>query len=153
MFKQAQKVIAGVAVLAAVAVGAAAVAGAASDKGGSSGSGSGSGSTAARQGGVPPGGHGPGEKLLTGDTADKVKKAAEDKVPGGTILRVETDSEGSPYEAHVRKSNGEQVVVKVNKAFEVTDVENGPGGPGRGPGGPGGSGTGAQAGPPATFSY
>src|SRR5437867_1053681 len=115
MFKQMQKVIAGVAVLAAIAVGAAAVAGAASG-----GSGTASRGSAAPQ--VPPGGHGPGETLLTGDTADKVRKAAQDKVSGGTVLRVETDSDGSPYEAHVRKSDGSQVVVKVNKAFEVTDV-------------------------------
>ena len=151
MFKQAQKVIAGVAVLAAVAVGAAAVAGAASDKGGT-GSGSRSGSGAPGHNGVPPGGHGPGETLLTGDTAAQVKKAAEDKVPGGTILRVETDSDGSPYEAHVRKSNGSEVVVKVNKDFKATDVQSGPGGP-RGARGPSGSGTGVPAGPPPTSTY
>jgi hypothetical protein len=75
------------------------------------------------RGGPPPGGHGPGEKLLSGDTAAKVKSAAEDKVPGGTVLRVETDSDGSPYEAHVRKSDGTEVVVKVDKDFKATDVE------------------------------
>jgi predicted enzyme related to lactoylglutathione lyase len=86
-------------------------------------------------GGGPPGGPGAGEKPLTGDTADKVKKAAEDKVDGGTVLRVETDAEGSPYEAHVRKSDGSEVVVKVNKDFDVTDVEEHPGPPGPPPGG------------------
>ncbi|HEY1358564.1 MAG TPA: hypothetical protein VGF21_09680 [Thermoleophilaceae bacterium] len=136
MFKQAQKVVAGVAVLAAVAIGAAAVAGAASNKG------SGSSTTPQapqRQGapprGIPPGGHGPGEKLLTGSTADKVKKAAEAKVPGGKILRVETDSDGSPYEAHVQKSNGSQVVVKVDKDFKATSVDDFPGPRGGPPGG------------------
>ena len=151
MFKQAQKVIAGVAVLAAVAIGASAVAGADSNKSGS-GSSFQSGSAAPSHNGMPPGGHGPGEKLLTGDTADKVEKAAQDKVPGGTILRVETDSDGSPYEAHVRKSNGSEVVVKVNKDFEATDLQSGPGGPPGGRG-PNGSGTGATAGPPPTSSY
>jgi hypothetical protein len=48
--------------------------------------------------------HGPGEKPLTGTTADKVKAAALVAVPGGTVIRVETDSAGSPYEAHVTKS-------------------------------------------------
>jgi hypothetical protein len=153
MIKGLLKVIAGVAVLGAVAIGAAAVAGAASDNAASSGSGSSSGSGWARDG-VPPGGHGPGERVLTGDTADKVRKAAQDKVPGGTVLRVETDSDGSPYEAHVRKSDGSQVVVKVDKAFHATAVQNcpGPGGM-RGHQSGGSSGTGAAAGPPSMSLY
>jgi len=67
--------------------------------------------------------HGPGETLLTGTTAQKVRAAALDAVPGGTIIRVETDSNGSPYEAHVRKSDGSEVTVKVNESFKVTDIE------------------------------
>jgi hypothetical protein len=63
-----------------------------------------------------------------------VKQAALDKVPGATVLRVETDSEGSPYEAHLQKSDGSQVTVKVNKQFEVTDTESGFGGGGPPPG-------------------
>jgi uncharacterized membrane protein YkoI len=60
---------------------------------------------------------------LTGDAAAKVKAAALAKVPGGTVLRVETDADhGSPYEAHVRKSDGTEVEVLVNKDFEVTAV-------------------------------
>jgi hypothetical protein len=83
------------------------------------------------RGGPGHGGRGKGETPLTGDTADKVKQAALDKVSGGTVLRVETDAEGSPYEAHVRKSDGTEVVVKVNKDFEVTAVQEfGPPGPG-----------------------
>jgi uncharacterized membrane protein YkoI len=63
------------------------------------------------------------EKPLTGETADKVKAAALAKVPGGTVLRVETDADhGSPYEAHVRKADGTEVEVLVNKDFEVTAV-------------------------------
>ncbi len=86
--------------------------------------------------------HGPGETLLTGTTADKVKAAALTAVPGGTIIRVETDNEGSPYEAHVTKSDGTQVTVKVDTSFKVTTIEQGfgrgpQGGPGGGPGGPG----------------
>ena len=71
----------------------------------------------------PGGGPGAGEKPLTGDTADKVTAAAKDKVSGGTILRVETDAGPAAYEAHVRKSDGTEVVVLVNKDFEVTSVE------------------------------
>ncbi len=74
--------------------------------------------------------HGPGEMLLTDGTANKVRAAALAAVPGGTIVRVETDSAGSPYEAHVRKSDGSIVTVKVDKSFKVTSTESGFGGRG-----------------------
>src|SRR5262249_18819363 len=76
--------------------------------------------------------HGPNETLLTGTTAEKVKAAALKAVPGATVIRVETDNEGSPYEAHLRKSDGSEVTVKVDKNFKVTATEQGFGG---GPGG------------------
>jgi len=73
------------------------------------------------------GGHmrdGKTEKLLTGETADKVEAAAKAKVPGGTVRRVENDVDtGSKYEAHVRKSDGSEVVVYVNANFKVTKTE------------------------------
>jgi hypothetical protein len=69
--------------------------------------------------------HGPGETLLTGTTADKVKAAALDAVPGGTVIRVETDSEGSPYEAHIQKPDGSFVTVKIDENFNVTDTISG----------------------------
>ena len=72
--------------------------------------------------------HGPGEKVLTGSAAAKVEAAALDAVPGGTIIRVETDSAGSPYEAHVQKSDGSTVTVKVDANFKVTDTIDGFGG-------------------------
>jgi hypothetical protein len=69
------------------------------------------------------------EELLTGDTAEKVKAAALAAVPGGTVQRVETDAEGSPYEAHMTKADGTHVTVKVDSAFKVTATEaGGPGG-------------------------
>src|SRR3954447_2239019 len=148
MFSRIGKIGATVAALAAVAVGASAVAGAASS------SSSGSGTTAAPQGhgapppqGAPPPGYGAPppqgappqgmpprggrmhkpETPLTGDVAAKVKAAAEKKLPGGTIERVETDSDhGSPYEAHVRKADGTEREVLVNKSFEVTAVNTMP---------------------------
>lgn len=44
-------------------------------------------------------------------------------MPGGTVERVETDADhGSPYEAHVGKSDGTELEVLVNKAFQVTGV-------------------------------
>jgi hypothetical protein len=70
------------------------------------------------------GGHqanGKTETLLTGDTATQVEAAAKAKVPGGTIERVETDADtGSPYEAHVRKADGSEVIVYVDSSFNVT---------------------------------
>ena len=75
--------------------------------------------------------HGPGETLLTDGTASKVKAAALAAVPGGAVIRVETDSAGSPYEAHVQKADGSIVTVKIDATFKVTRIE-----PGFGPGGP-----------------
>jgi hypothetical protein len=79
------------------------------------------------RGAGPPGRHvganGQREKPLSGDVADKVRAAALAKVDGGTVERVETDADhGSPYEAHVRKSDGTELEVLVNKSFEVTAV-------------------------------
>jgi hypothetical protein len=74
-----------------------------------------------------PGGHvganGTTEAALPADVAAKVKAAAEAKVSGGTVERVETDVDhGSPYEAHVRKADGTEVEVLVNSSFDVTAV-------------------------------
>lgn len=78
--------------------------------------------------------HGPGETLLTGTTAAKVKAAALAAVPGATVIRVETDSQGSPYEAHLTKSDGTRVTVKIDANFKVTSTESGfGGGPAGGP--------------------
>jgi hypothetical protein len=79
------------------------------------------------RGAGPPGRHvganGQREQPLTGDVASKVRDAALAKVDGGTIERVETDADhGSPYEAHVRKADGTELEVLVNKSFEVTAV-------------------------------
>ena len=68
------------------------------------------------------GGPGMGETPLTGADADKATAAAEAKFPGGTVLRVETDADGT-YEAHVRKADGTEVEVKMDKDFNITSVE------------------------------
>ena len=76
-----------------------------------------------------PGGHtanGITEELLTGDTATKVRDAARAAVPGGTVQRVETDAEGAKYEAHMTKSDGTEVTVKLDANFEVSGIEDGP---------------------------
>jgi uncharacterized membrane protein YkoI len=66
------------------------------------------------------------EELLTGDTAVQATSAALAAVPGGTIERVETDAEGDVYEAHMTKSDGSHVTVKMDASFKVTKTEDGP---------------------------
>src|SRR5262249_33944679 len=73
------------------------------------------------------------EKLLTGTTADKARAAALAAVPGATIERVETDAEGAVYEAHMVKSDGTPVTVKMDANFKVTGIETGPNPPARCP--------------------
>ena len=70
--------------------------------------------------------HGPGETLLTGDTAAKVQAAATAKVSGATVSRVETDADGNAaYEVHMVRADGSLVTVYVNKSFDVVSVEDG----------------------------
>jgi hypothetical protein len=70
------------------------------------------------------------ETLLTGDTAAKVRELALAKVPGGTVVRVETDADGhAAYEAHMTDASGNAVTVYVDKSLNVVSVESGgPGG-------------------------
>jgi len=114
------------------AIGAAAVGGATIANAATSGSPSSSTTTTTtpQQKAPPPhdpskGGHtvnGKTETLLTGDTAAKVRAAALAKV-SGTVERVETNVDSSaPYEAHIRKSDGTEVEVQVNKDFAVAAV-------------------------------
>jgi peptidase YpeB-like protein len=65
------------------------------------------------------------EKLL-GTTADKAKAAALAAVPGGSVERVENDAEGAVYEAHMVKSDGTHVTVKMDASFRVTGIESDP---------------------------
>ena len=98
--------------------------------------GSGSGSSSSSAATATPWGHQRSdETLLTGDTAAKVRQLALAKVPGGTIVRVETDADGhAAYEAHMVKADGTPVTVYVSKQLEVVSVETGmPGPPGQAP--------------------
>ena len=66
------------------------------------------------------------ETLLTGDTASKVTAAAEAAVPGGTVIRVETDADGNAlYEAHMTNADGTPVTVYVDKDFNVVSTDSG----------------------------
>jgi len=64
------------------------------------------------------------ETLLTGDTAAKVKAIALAKVPGATVVRVETDADDhAAYEAHLTKSDGSLATVYVDKDLNFVSVE------------------------------
>ena len=63
------------------------------------------------------------ETLLTGDALAKVKAIALAKVPGGTIVRVETDADGhAAYEAHMTNADGSPVTVYVDSNFDFVSV-------------------------------
>jgi uncharacterized membrane protein YkoI len=64
------------------------------------------------------------ETLLTGDALAKVKAIAEAKVPGGTIVRIETDADGvATYEAHMTNADGTPVTVYVDSSFNFVSVQ------------------------------
>jgi len=108
-----------------VAAGSYGVASAASGSGSSS-----SGSAAVPSAHQPWGPQRSDETPLTGDTAAKVRELALAKVPGGTIVRVETDADGNAaYEAHMVKADGTPATVYVSKAFAVVSVQTGMPGP------------------------
>jgi uncharacterized membrane protein YkoI len=128
MLKKVGKIGAALAGLGALAVGGSAAAGAASQDGSTGQSAQPPAAYGQPPAGQPGSGDRPAHKPetpLTGTTADKVKEAALAKVAGGSVIRVETDTDhGSPYEAHVRKTDGTEVEVLVNKKFEVTAVNS-----------------------------
>lgn len=66
------------------------------------------------------GSNGVREEILTGDTAERARTAALNAVPGGTIVRLETDAEGAVYEAHMTRPDGTPVTVKFDSNFQVT---------------------------------
>src|SRR6185295_8632184 len=66
--------------------------------------------TAAPSAGQPWGHQRSDETLLTGDALAKVTAIAQAKVPGGTVVRVETDADGvAAYEAHMTRADGSPV--------------------------------------------
>jgi hypothetical protein len=110
------------------------IAGAASSASNNSSSGSSSTTAAAARSGGDPAkvAHGPGETLVTGANLSALTTAAKAAVPGATIIRVETDSDGDAvYEAHMQKADGSFVTVQFDKNLKVTGTIDGfgPGGP------------------------
>jgi hypothetical protein len=72
------------------------------------------------------------ETLLTGDTKASVEKAVLARYPAATIERTETDSDGV-YESHIVTSDGQHIIVQVDKSFAVTGTQTGGGGGHHGP--------------------
>ena len=73
---------------------------------------------------------GPGrsdENQVTGSRLATLKAAALDAVPGGTIVRVETDAGDGAYEAHMTKADGTPVTVKFDDELAVIEVQDGVG--------------------------
>lgn len=63
------------------------------------------------------------ETPLTGDALAQVTAAAQAKVSGGTIIRVETDADGNAlYEAHMTNASGAPATVYVDKDSNVVSV-------------------------------
>ena len=82
------------------------------------------------RGGPHGGGQRSDETPLTGDTLSKVSAAALAKVPGGKVVRAETDADGNAaYEAHMTNASGAPVTVYVDKDFNVVSVDTSSHGP------------------------
>jgi uncharacterized membrane protein YkoI len=64
------------------------------------------------------------ETGLTGDAIAKVKAIALDQVPGGTVVRIETDADGhAAYEAHMLNADGTAATVYLDADLEFICVE------------------------------
>ena len=75
----------------------------------------------------PWGGQRSDETPLTGDALAKVTAVANAQVPGGTVVRVETDADGNAkYEAHMTKADGTPVTVYVDANYNLVSVQTRP---------------------------
>jgi uncharacterized membrane protein YkoI len=84
--------------------------------------------------GAGKGGHGgrggARETPLTGDTKTKVEAAVLAKYAGVTIVRTETNDDGSaPYESHIKTADGKELEVTVSKDFAIVAAHEHPAGP------------------------
>ena len=69
--------------------------------------------------------NGPGETVLTGTEAEKVTAAALAAEPGSTVIRVETDSSGHSYEAHVKLADGTVKTLYFDDSFAEDGSDTG----------------------------
>ena len=67
------------------------------------------------------------EQAVSSALEAELKAAALKAVPGGTVIRVETDAGDGEWEAHMKKADGTLVTVKFDKNKAVIGVEDGMG--------------------------
>src|SRR4051794_24170028 len=73
-----------------------------------------------------PGDHKP-ETPLAGDTKQQVEDAVLAKYPNATIVRTETNTDGSaPYESHIKTADGKELEVQVSKDFAIVAANEHP---------------------------
>lgn len=69
------------------------------------------------------------ETLQTGDILSKLTAAALAKVPGGKVVRVETDADGNAkYEVHMTKADGTPTTVYFDASLNYVKTVDGDGG-------------------------
>jgi uncharacterized membrane protein YkoI len=68
-------------------------------------------------------GGGDTDQELTGPTRDRAVAAALAAIGGGTVLETEIGDDGAAYDVGIRRSDGRQVEVNLDKAFKVIAQE------------------------------
>jgi hypothetical protein len=69
------------------------------------------------------------EEALTGRAHDRATVAAIDHVGEGTVTETETGDGDAAYEVEIRRSDGSQVEVQLDRNFEVVGAQNDDDGP------------------------
>ena len=69
------------------------------------------------------------EKALSGRANDRATAAALDHVGEGTVTETETGDGGAAYEVEIRRPDGTQVEVQLDRNFEFVGSENDDDGP------------------------
>ena len=64
------------------------------------------------------------DQSLTGASADRAAEAALAAAGGGAVLNVESDDDGAGYEVEIRKADGTEVEVELDKGFNVVQRED-----------------------------
>jgi len=70
--------------------------------------------------GGPHSANGVTETELSGDQASSVEAAVVAAYPDATVERIETDSEGAAFEAHITQADGTRTTVELDASFAIT---------------------------------
>jgi uncharacterized membrane protein YkoI len=63
------------------------------------------------------------DRPISGEARDKCIAAALAEHPGGTVTETEADDDGAAYEVEIRREDGSQVEVNLNKNCQVIGQE------------------------------